>query len=80
MHAAALGAAPTTWARHSHTFPRKLPLGLVVKGVAARSELGEVTHHWLVVTGFERGQVLRDGASLVASRLSFISLSLPTFF
>ena len=57
MHAAALGAAPTTWARHSHTFPRKLPLGLVVKGVAARSELGEVTHHWLVVTGFERGQV-----------------------
>jgi len=56
MAAAAAGAAPTTWSRISHTFSRKLPLGLVVKGVAATSELGEVTHHWLTVTGFERGQ------------------------
>ena len=41
--AAAAGAAPSTWGRLSFTFPRKLPLGLVVKGVAARNELGEVS-------------------------------------
>jgi Mg/Co/Ni transporter MgtE len=34
-----------------------------VKGTAAANELGEITHHWLTVTGFERGQ---DGSMSLA--------------
>lgn len=45
-------AARHRWTSNSVTFDRKMPLSMELKGVAERDANGQVSHHWIVVTGF----------------------------